>query len=142
MLKLHDFWQVVFTISWISVPLPNPMVLPAQWKVSSQLFWASLVVSVSDEAFLLIRLQRKKCWVNRTELQLRGDRLGHRAHRGDAGERGKTIMLSTSHLNLYSHYFVWKVMTPVTIQIILCRTSESEDIREFECKFVYKFHVV
>ncbi len=53
------------------------------------------MVSVSDEredeVFLLIRLQRKKCWVNRTELQLRGDRLGHRAHRGDAGERGKTL---------------------------------------------------
>ncbi len=42
----------------------------------------------------------------------------------------------------YSHYFVWKIMTPVTIQIILYRMSESEDIRGYECKFVYKWHVL
>ncbi len=103
------------------------------------------MVSVSDEredeVFLLIRLQRKKCWVNRTELQLRGDRLGHRAHRGDAGERGKTLSCCRVYISfeLVQSLLCVKVMTPVTVQIILCRTSESEDIGSLNVNLVIHF---
>lgn len=132
--------RVVITSRWISVPVSNvtlraPYGRSRSVKVSSQLFWASLAVSVSDEALLLIRLQRKKCWVNRTELQLRGDRLGLDAHRGDAGERTKTLCclhLVWTYTSLesvvHSHCFLWNVEeTPVTIRLNLySRTYESE----------------